>query len=276
MYFVTQFFIITTLLLCNEITALYQEPLVKTALNISQAAYCLDTDSIWNCSTCDATNKLDTILNTKGEQVLFGYNTEYKSVFVGFRGSVNIRNWIDNLQFSQKTPYNNTEIGVEKGFYNLYSDLKKEILVTTKNLADKYATNSILITGHSLGATLGTIMAFDLLYVENAEFIPTLITFGSPRVGNEHFANNMRNLNIDSNRITHYYDMVPHVPQEFLKYSHISQEIWYNEESDQYTLCNDEKEEDVKCSDSCAPLHCTSISDHLRYLNINMGSDGDC
>ena len=74
MYFVTQFIIITTLLLCNEITALYQEPLVKTktALNISQATYCLDTDSIWNCSTCDTTNKLDTILNTKGEQVLFG------------------------------------------------------------------------------------------------------------------------------------------------------------------------------------------------------------
>ena len=62
---------------------------------------------------------------------------------------------------------------------------------------------------------------------------------------------------------------------EFL---HTPQEIWYNEENNQYTICNDnfEREDDL-CSDSCSPLHCTSTSDHLNYLGIPMGStDGVC
>ena len=35
-------------------------------------------------------------------------------------------------------------------------------------------------------------------------------------------------------------------------------------------------EEDSLCSNSCGPLHCTSIDDHLHYLNITMGTNGDC
>ena len=39
---------------------------------------------------------------------------------------------------------------------------------------------------------------------------------------------------------------------------------------------DDNEEEDPKCSDSCAPLNCDSINNHLNYLNISMGVDGDC
>ena len=263
-------------LLNSQIHAMYQEPIVKVALNISQAAYCVDSISTWDCATCDATNKLDTVLNKRGERVLLGFNTQHQSIFVGFRGSSNIQNWIDNVKFSQITPYSNPQIAVENGFYGLYSDLKEDISATTKMLSEKYATNSIIVTGHSLGAALATIMAFDLLYVEKSELHPILITFGSPRVGNKYFATTMNDFDIYSNRITHYYDIVPHVPQEFMKYSHISHEVWYNEPNTKYVICNDETGEDVKCSDSCSPIHCTSTSDHLRYLNINMGSGGDC
>jgi predicted lipase len=269
-------FLLSAMFLCNEFASAYDEPLVHTALNISQAAYCLDSNSIWDCATCDKQNNLETIIDKKGEQVVIGFNSNYNSIFVGFRGSSNIQNWIDNLKFSQITPYNNTQIIVAKGFYQLYSSLKEDIQVITKQLSSKYATNSILVTGHSLGGALATIMVFDLLYAEPGNLHPTLITFGSPRVGNAEFASIMSNFDIYSNRITHYYDMVPHVPQEFLKYSHISQEIWYNEENNKYTICADEFKEDVQCSDSCAPLHCTSITDHLRYLDVDMGTDGEC
>ena len=70
--------------------------------------------------------------------------------------------------------------------------------------------------------------------------------------------------------------MVPHIPQQFLKYDHISQEIWYNEENNNYKLCNDQDNEDPSCSDSCSPMHCTSTSDHMNYMNITMGTIGDC
>ena len=39
---------------------------------------------------------------------------------------------------------------------------------------------------------------------------------------------------------------------------------------------DDEDGEDPSCSDSCGPLHCTSVDDHLNYLNISLGTDGDC
>ena len=78
-------------------------------------------------------------------------------------------------------------------------------------------------------------------------------------------------------RITHYYDMVPHVPQEFLGYLHIPSEIWYNEDNTNYQLCNDNYEtEDDLCSNSCSPFQCTSSDDHLYYLNVSLGTYGYC
>ena len=35
-------------------------------------------------------------------------------------------------------------------------------------------------------------------------------------------------------------------------------------------------EEDDNCSNSCYPIHCTSIDDHMNYVNVKMGIDGDC
>ena len=116
-----------------------------------------------------------------------------------------------------------------------------------------------------------------MLYVDNTNMNIKLITFGSPRVGNEYFVSIFNEYSIYCNRITHYYDMVPHIPQEFLNYVHVSQEIWYNEENSDYNVCNDkDNREDPYCSDSCSPIHCTSTSDHMKYLNISMGSEGDC
>ena len=74
-------------------------------------------------------------------------------------------------------------------------------------------------------------------------------------------------------RITHYYDIVPHTPEELMGFLHLPNEVWYNENNTNYKICNDSDEmEDNTCSDSCAPIHCTSTSDHLFYVNIHMGS----
>jgi len=71
-------------------------------------------------------------------------------------------------------------------------------------------------------------------------------------------------------RVTHYHDMVPHVPEELLGYHHVSTEVWYNEPSTTYKVCDGSGEDD-SCSNSCAPVSCTSIDDHLDYLNTPLG-----
>jgi predicted lipase len=172
-------------------------------------------------------------------------------------------------------PYDNN-IGLEKGFYNLFKSMKNEIYENVNNISKKYDTQQILITGHSLGGAIATLLSFDILY-NNLNYDIKLITFGSPRVGNQHFVENFNKYNIYSKRITHYYDIVPHLPQQFLNYRHISQEIWYNEENTEYKLCNDlDNIEDDYCSNSCAPTECKSSDDHLNYMNISMGSEGYC
>ena len=71
--------------------------------------------------------------------------------------------------------------------------------------------------------------------------------------------------------------MVPHLPEEFLHYLHIPNEIWYDENNINYVKCNDNYYyEDDLCSNSCSPLNCISINDHLNYLNISLGTDGMC
>lgn len=250
----------------------YDSFLVKSAVNISQATYCYENLNNWNCSTCDSTNIFETASLINGELVVYGYNKVLDSLFIGFRGSTNIDNWLTNIHFSMIHPFNN-EIGIEKGFYNLFLDINNDIYKNLDTLSNYYDSTNLLITGHSLGGAISTLLAYDIVS-KNKPYKITLITFGSPRVGNINFIKDFNKYNIYSHRITHYYDIVPHLPQQALGYYHISQEIWFNKDNSIYQLCNDL--EDDNCSNSCAPTKCTSIDDHLNYLNISIGTDGEC
>jgi predicted lipase len=250
----------------NYESNIYNESISRIAVNLSQASYC--DVSTWSCPTCDKTNILETIIESHGNRILLGYNTELTALFVSFRGSSNIQNWIDDIQIRKIYPYDDANIAVEKGFYTGYESTKSDVFDTLEMLNIKYSTKTILITGHSYGAALATLTAFDILNMYDVQ----LYTYGSPRVGNEYFVNHF-NTSSNMYRITHYYDIVPHVPPKSFDFLHVPQEIWYNEENTQYTICSDHyDQEDDLCSDSCGPTHCTSTSDHLNYLGIPMGS----
>lgn len=265
------FLIIASLLTLSNSISTYDENISNIAVNLSQASYCVS--NTWDCATCDNSNILESTVESHGERVLLGYNKNLNSMFVSFRGSTNIQNWIDNIQFSKVYPYNDTNIGVEKGFYKAYNNVKPDILEALNKIQNKYSTTNILLTGHSLGGALATLMAFDI----KDKYDLIFYSFGSPRVGNEYFVNYFKN-STPMYRVTHYYDMIPHMPQNLLGYLHIPQEVWYNEENNNYKSCNDYfNQEDNLCSNSCSPMHCTSINDHMNYLNIPMGSsDGLC
>jgi len=255
----------------------FEQNIANSALHLSQSAYCMTHNSNWDCITCDSSNKLDFVLEEHSELVIQGYNSDTNSLFVSFRGSANIPNWIDNIQLSKITPYTDKNIQVEKGFYKAYNYLKPDIIDNLHKLVTKYDTNRLFITGHSLGASMATLLAYDILTIYTEFQLSYLITFGSPRVGNPEFVNSFTKYNKGvSYRFTHYYDIVPHVPEEFFGYLHLSNEIWFNEDNTHYDECNDTGGEDPSCSNSCSPIHCTSVSDHLHYMNITMGSDGTC
>jgi len=249
---------------------------IQQALHMSQASYCPGVSlASWECSTCDADAVLMDIVEQGGERALLGAYPKENIIFVSFRGSTNIQNWIDNVQFAQTCPYTSyPDVCVETGFYKVFNELYPSVNETLHYMAGVFGTRNVLITGHSLGAAVGTLTAYALRDQSLGEFDVSLITFGSPRVGNAAFSAAVSH----STRITHAYDIVPHVPQEFLGYLHTPHEVWYpGTEEEGSVECDDgDGNEDPNCSNSCGPLHCTSISDHLTYLDVNMGSDGDC
>ena len=137
--------------------ATYDQDLAKTAVNISQSAYCMSPDSNWNCKTCDSDNIYEGSIVKNGEQVIFGYNTLYDVLFVGFRGSSNIENWISNLHVKLIHPYStDTDIGVEKGFYDLHDSIKEDVYGKLDTLTDKYNTKNILVK-NMFDASVGAI-----------------------------------------------------------------------------------------------------------------------
>lgn len=271
-------FLLATTISTISITFAFEYDFAALALNISQAAYCMPETAIdsksWNCATCSPNVMFETSYAGHGELVLFGYIPERDSLFLAYRGSTNIQNWIDNVQVRQESPYQDTEIGVEHGMYSLYASLRDNITVMLNHMVTKYNTKRLVVTGHSLGGALGTLTVFDMMYTNSPFMVTDLITFGAPRVGNERFTQYFERFELHVSRVTHYYDMVPHVPETFLGYKHIRDEVWFNEPSTSYIECSDG--EDLNCSDSCSPIHCTSTSDHMTYMKIPMGTEGLC
>ena len=166
-------------------------------------------------------------------------NRTKKTLTVVFRGSVDIQDWIANIQLQMVDcdlpGYTSDEnIGesmkygrVHKGFYKyLFSKTKagrngdtkskgEEIVGMLRGLLEKpiYKDYSIVVTGHSLGGSLSTLFAYRCACLD--EFGSTMITnvsFASPLVGNAEFRAKFveleRKRKIRHLRISNYQDVI--------------------------------------------------------------------
>lgn len=106
---------------------------------------------------------------------------------------------------------------VHKGFADAL--LNENILVLLVSELNKFADQSprILLTGHSLGAALATLTATYLNQTSLTKNIH-LYTFGSPRVGDEVFVQQMSLVN--HQRYVNCCDLVTRIPPENLDYRH--------------------------------------------------------
>ena len=137
-----------------------------------------------------------------------------------------------------------------------------------------------LTVGHSAGGAVATLLAYELakglLSLDSggggkALGLVGLYTFGSPRVGNDKFADDFREVGVPHARVTHYRDVFPHLPERVLGYEHAVREVYYNEDSSEYRICDEEDGEDDTCSNECG-ARCKSVEDHMRYINVDMGT----
>jgi len=257
----------------------YREPIAEQLRYMSQASYCsVDSVSSWTCPVCKQgslqnfklTHKFfDTNTNTFGFAGLAPAAGENVIVFA-FRGATPSggRSWITHLN-SERMAYPGLRgATVHKEFYHSYQTIARQINLAARSLLADCRHCRVYVTGHSMGAAIATLAAADL-YAITPDL--SLYTFGSPRVGDEKFAAHIDRIIPDTYRIVNSQDLVPHLPQRFLGFRHVSREIWYHGGAPgSYRTCLGG--EDDSCSNS-VNLHIdeNSIQDHATYLGHPMG-----
>ena len=260
--------------------ATYSQNTAFKALYYSAASHCSAASlETWTCgSPCTLyTNvrRVTPIINdAKGTYGFVGYSTNDNEIVVAFRGSVDIENWITNIDFKM-TPYKAINgAQVHEGFYSAYTAVSAKVISAVKTLITIYPTARILITGHSLGGALATFAAVDIRTSISPSTTVNMYTFGSPRTGNQAFTDYVFGLlgTQGYQRLTHYNDVVPHLPPTEFGFNHAGNEVWYSQQGDAllYIECSNSARnpENSRCSDS---ILATGTAAHLRYLGVTIG-----
>jgi len=237
----------------------YDGNIAERNLQLSAATYCsAEKIRSWDCIHCVPGITLQDVIIDDTNIIIARDEVQNATVFA-FRGSSDIQNWISNFEFELTSPYPDKSIKVHKGLHNEYLKYQDTLIHYLPAPNTK-----VIITGHSSGAALSMFMAYDIYKLYDV----SVYTFGKPRIGNGAFAESASP--IQHYRITHMNDIVPHVPEEFFGYRHTTTEIWYYNDANDYKICK--TNEDPNCSNSCAPLHCDSINDHLYYMGTSIGT----
>jgi len=185
-------------------------------------------------------------------------------IWIVFRGTESYTNWLDDGEVILSSTDLCTDCKVHHGFLKCYTNTIDQVLTALSTVTKDYPNYEIIVTGHSLGGAIATLVTAKLYNTKL--YKPIHYSFGSPRVGNENFASYCMSTFTNSNRITHYKDMVPHIPYESLGYYHITSEI-YEDENHQLHGCKGN--DDSTCAEQWS-FYQTKPDDHVLYLDLPM------
>lgn len=207
--------------------------------------------------------------NTQG---YIGYLPSVRSIYVVFRGSTNIENWVIYLSID-KVPYKASppcHCHVHKGFYTAEQSVINDVIAEVRRLLRLLEGYQVTLTGHSLGAALAQLASIDLAM---SGLHSRVYNFGQPRVGDRNYAT-LATSTVPTWRVTHHRDVVPHLPQSLfgLDFAHACMEEFEDEKGVLRTCDHSNDCEDQTCADRYSLLD-TNINDHLTYLGVRMACD---
>lgn len=105
---------------------------------------------------------------------------------------------------------------------------RTQVLNKIKNLLQVYKDEnpSVVLVGHSLGASLSILSAFDLVENDVKDVPVTAIVFGSPQVGNKAFNERFNKFpNLKVLHVKNVIDLIPHYPGRLLGYEYTGVEL---------------------------------------------------
>jgi hypothetical protein len=256
----------------NETVGAWDSNQAKTSLWLSAAAYCGKSNYASHVFKGPTTGFVytstisDIATDTEG---FVGYLPADSSIYVVYRGSQTIRNWISNLD-AFKTDYTSfpeCACQVHKGFYAAEQKVISGVITEVKRLKLKFPTYSVKVTGHSLGAALAQLTSMDLI---TAGYATSVYNFGQPRVGDQKYAS-FATSKVTTWRVTHDHDIVPHLPlTKGMDFYHACREE-FEDASGNLKTC-DTSCEDKTCADQYS-ISNTNVDDHLVYLGMGVNCD---
>lgn len=171
---------------------------------------------------------------TEQSRVFYGYvavGGDPRTAVVALRGTATNMEWWDDFHWGL-VPFTQVSDGgnVAEGFYDIYNTIgtmtpgqQESTSAAAESLADdvaRAATSALadldpadlpmVVTGHSLGGALATLLVTDL--TANTALKPQAWTFASPKVGDSAFAARYGGLSTVSWRIYNQVDIVPYFP----------------------------------------------------------------
>jgi hypothetical protein len=220
----------------------------------------------------------------------------HEECILSFRGSKTLLNYLyDDFDYAWTKPYQSCQdCTVHIGFYRSWQSLRDELVIEAKTLGCD--NKPLRVTGHSLGAAMAALAAFDL--ADNFT-LKHVYTYGQPRVGNAAWVHafERRLLKVPYFRVVDYMDAVPHLPPRgFIfkdplnrssgdehdasliakniatshsGYQHPGPEVFYNAtKMGAYRTC--QAGEDPSCSDQFSVVECLlHTCCHCSYLGLN-------
>lgn len=186
----------TKILLCALLSLLISTTspyLIHLAYDLAHlASITYETQAVidgWKCDECQRYEVIgqksffSTAANIQGYA---GYFPKHGAIIVGFRGSVDTKNWLYNLNTLTSSFPGCSGCRVHKGFYSAYKGVGPLVRSTVESLLAQFRDAKIIVTGHSLGGVMGVFCALDLKQTYGK--VQYLYTFGQPRAGNQKFA----------------------------------------------------------------------------------------
>jgi len=136
-----------------------------------------------------------------------------KVFYIVFRGTEDAKDALTDIEVIQKsTTIHSYDVKIHSGFLKAYELVRDQIDVIP------FGTYELVICGHSLGGAIATICGMSLVALNTR----TVITFGSPRVGDKKFIDAFTAEVKTSYRFVHLNDIVPMFPN--VNYKHVKTE----------------------------------------------------
>ncbi|KAF8555827.1 alpha/beta-hydrolase [Imleria badia] len=225
----------------------------------ASAAYCTPSTTLsWSCgASCDNNAGFEPVASGgDGNRVQYwyvGYDRSLDTVIVAHQGTnpsqilalvTDLGLILDGLD-SSLFPGLSSDIKVHSGFQDDQSRTASDILSSVQTAMSKYATNSVTLVGHSLGAALSLLDSVYLpLWLPAGTTFQTIL-YGLPRVGNQAFADYV-DANLHVTHINNLKDPIPILPGMLLGYVHPSGEVHITK-SGEWAACPGQDNPSIQC-----------------------------